>query len=56
MGRIVFSNTISKVKGTMKVGNQLRGSPGVGDTDLREDISSEGEERMLCLSVGGTWW
>lgn len=56
MGRIVFSNTISKVKGTMKVGNQLCGSPGVGDTDLREGISSEGEGETLRLSVGGTWW
>lgn len=55
MGRILFSNTISKVKGTMKVGNQLCGSPRVGDTDLREGISSKGEEDMLCLSVGSTW-
>lgn len=38
MGRIVFSNTISKVKGTMEVGNQLCGSPGVDDTDPREAL------------------
>lgn len=40
-------------------GNQLCGNPGVGDTDLREGISREGEgntgKQVDVHKVGSTW-